>query len=135
MLRVTDQCHAIVLVVVDHPVVALDRQQLAGPVIEAHPQLVGLPFDLRLGDALGLDPLTVLVAAAVGHVDAAIVTQTVMRFGLHAVALEEHRQARQLVPGALVALQVDLHGLRWRFGDAAGTGIGAAGQGENGAGD
>ncbi|MOA28804.1 hypothetical protein D3C78_1497740 [compost metagenome] len=67
---------------------------------------------LSLGDALGFIPLAVLFLAAVGYIDTAVLAQAIARFGLHAVTLEEHRQSRQFIPSALVALQVDLLGAR-----------------------
>ncbi|MNG11113.1 hypothetical protein D3C84_946250 [compost metagenome] len=45
--------------------------------------------------------------AAVQHRDIAVRLERVMGFGLRAVALEVHRHTSQLVPGALVALEVD----------------------------
>jgi len=113
---VPDQGHAVVLVVVKHPVLTLGqaRSQPAEPVVELHPELVSLARLLGFGDALGLVPLAVLFLAAVVDVDAPVLTQAVTRFGLNAVALKEHWQARQLIPGALVALQVDLLGGRRR---------------------
>ncbi|MNP73084.1 hypothetical protein D3C76_1697490 [compost metagenome] len=67
---------------------------------------------LRFGDALGLIPLAIGFPATVVDADPPILAQAIARFGLYAVALEEHRQARQFVPGALVLLQVYLHGAR-----------------------
>ncbi|MNR61073.1 hypothetical protein D3C85_1827090 [compost metagenome] len=48
--------------------------------------------------------------AAVQYRDVAIGFKRVMGFGLRTVALEVHRQTGQLVPGALVALEVDAVG-------------------------
>ena len=49
-----------------------------------------------------------------------------MGFGLRAIALEVHRQARQLIPGALITLEIDaVDGFRRQRVYA---GSGAAGQ-------
>src|SRR5690606_1220024 len=120
--------HGLVVVLqIEHPVVAPgdSGEDPAEPVVEADPELVGAPRLLGHGLAARLDPFALAGPAAIGHGDAAVLLQAVMRLGLGAVALEEHRQASQLVPGALVALQVDGAGGGRRLGDGGG---GTAGQ-------
>jgi len=57
---------------------------------------------------LGAQPLIAHRAAAVEHTVGAIGLEVVVRFGLRTVGLVLHRQARQLIPFALIALEVDI---------------------------
>src|SRR5690606_19895981 len=125
--RTADQRDAVVVSQIEHPVMALAQagEKIAEPVVEAHPELVGAARLLRHRLAPGFLPLAACRFAAVDHLDATLVLQPVTRLGAHAVALEEHRQPRLFVPGALIALQIDVTYRPWRID---GVGAGAPGQ-------
>ncbi len=86
------------------------REEVAEPVVEANPQLVRLALLLRYRLPRGLLLFTIFGFAAIGHRHAAVILQPVIRLRAHAVALKKHRQARLLVPGALIAFQIHLSG-------------------------
>src|SRR3990167_38020 len=59
-IRIAHQGHTVIVIQVQHPVIATGQvgEQATEPVIEAHPQFVGLPRLLSKGLAAGLLPLT-----------------------------------------------------------------------------
>src|SRR5690606_14589487 len=92
---------------VQYPVVALGQtgEKPREPVIEAHLELGRLTlYQTRF--AVGLLPVATSRATADVNADPALIAHAITGLGSHALALEEQRQPGDLVPLALVALEI-----------------------------
>ena len=71
-IRITHQGHTVIVIQVQHPVIATGQvgEQATEPVIEAHPQFIGLPRLLSKGLAAGLLPLALQGLAAITRLPA-----------------------------------------------------------------